>query len=142
MGECGRLDQSAVVDANTVVDLVLLANTTEDADGFGDGGLVDDDLGKPTLERGILFDILAVLCEGGGADTAKLATGQEGLEQVGSIHTAAFGPAACHDQVQFINEENDASALVRGLLDFVEDGFDTLLVFALVLGTSHERAHV
>jgi hypothetical protein len=35
--------------------------------------LVDEDLLEAALEGGILFDVLAVLVQGGGADAAELA---------------------------------------------------------------------
>lgn len=87
MGQCCGLNESTVHDTNTVVYLVLLTNTTKDADRVGDGGLVDDHLSESTFEGSVLFDVLAVFCESRGADAAKLTTSQERFEQVCGVHT-------------------------------------------------------
>lgn len=89
MGQGSSLNESAVQDANTMVDLVLLADTTEDRDCVGHRRLIDDHLSEPTFEGGILLDILAIFRESRSADTTKLATSQEGFEQVGCVHPAS-----------------------------------------------------
>ena len=55
---------------------------------------------------GILFDVLTVLVQGGGADAVQLAPGQHGLEQVACIH-GALGLAGAHNGVQLIDKQND-----------------------------------
>ena len=136
------LNESAIENADTMVDFILLANTTKDADGLWNAGLAHKDLCEPTFERGILLDVLAVFREGRRTDTAKLATSKQRLQQICGVHAPTFGAATGHDEVQLVNEEDDAGALFRGFLDFVEDGLDTFFVFALVLGASHESTHV
>ena len=61
---------------------------------------------EPTFQGRILFDILAVFVQGGGADAVQLASGQHGLEQVARIH-GAVGFARAHDGVQFVDEQDD-----------------------------------
>lgn len=76
------LDKGPVEDAYTVMDFVALANSTEDADGIGDGRLVDDDLGETPLEGRVLLDVLAVFGVGRRTDAAELAAREERLEEV------------------------------------------------------------
>lgn len=132
------MNEGTIHDPDTMMDFIFLTNTTEDADGIGDGWLVNDDLSKPTFECSVLLDVLSVLGKGSCADATKLTTSQEGLEQIGSVHTTS----RLHDKMQLVDEENDTGALVRGLLNLVEDGLDTFLVLAAVRCASHQRAHV
>lgn len=85
MRKRGGLDEGRVEDAHTMVDFVTFANPTEDADGVGDGRLVDDNLGETTLEGCIFFDVLAVFGVGRGADAAELAACEEGFEEVRGV---------------------------------------------------------
>ncbi len=43
------------------------------------GGLAHHDRLEPALQRGVLFDVLAVFVHGGGADDLQFAPGQGGL---------------------------------------------------------------
>ena len=123
--------------------LILLADASKDVDGLGYAGFVDDDLGESTFQSSVRLDVLAVLREGRRADAALLATSEKRLEEVASVHPAALAAATSHDEVQLVDEEDDALATVlRSLLDLVEDGLDALLVLALVLGAGHQSTHV
>src|SRR5205807_986683 len=66
--EHGGGDDSRVLDANAVVDLVSLAQTAKDADRVLDRGLTDNDWLEPPLEGSVLLDVLAIFVEGGRAD--------------------------------------------------------------------------
>ena len=99
-----------------MMDFVFLANPTKNADCVGHRGFVDDHLSEPTFEGGILLNVLAVFREGGGTDTTKLSTSQERFEQIGCVHAAS----RLHDQVQLVDEENDAGALIGRTLDLVK----------------------
>ena len=57
-----------------MVILVIAANTLEYLDAVGNGRLVYGDRLEPALERGILFDMLAVLGESSCADDLYLAS--------------------------------------------------------------------
>ena len=70
--------------------------------------LVDRHGLEAALQRGVLFDVLAVLVEGGGADDLNLAPGQGGLEDVGGVH-AALGVARAHDVVDLVDDEDDVA---------------------------------
>ena len=71
-------------------------------------GSLDHDGLEPPLQSGVLFDILAVLVEGGGADAVELAPGQHGLEEIARVH-GALGLAGAHDGVQLVDEENESA---------------------------------
>ena len=80
----------------------------------------------------------AVFVIGGGADTAQMAFGEGGFEQVGGIHGAASGAACADDGVDFVDKQD-------GMLDFgqfFEHGFDAGFKVATVFGASQERAHI
>ena len=93
---------------------------------------------EAALQRGVLFDVLAVLVERGGADAVQLAARQHGLEQVAGVH-GAFGLARADHGVQLVDEQDD---LALGLLHLLEHGLEALLELAAVLGAGDQRAHV
>jgi len=86
--------------------LVAFLQSAQDRDGVLHARLLDHDWLETPFERGILFNIFAVLVERGGADGAKLAAGQLRLEQVRSID-GAFRRARADNGVQFVDEQND-----------------------------------
>ena len=86
--------------------LVALAQAAQDRDGVLDGRLADEDRLEAALQRGVLFDVLAIFVERGGADAVQLTPGQHRLEHVGGIH-GAFGSAGADDGVQLVDEQDD-----------------------------------
>src|ERR1039458_706855 len=74
-----------VLDAHAVVDLEFLLEAAEDGDGVVHGGLADEYGTETAGQSGVLFDVLLVLVEGGGADAAQLAASQGGLEEGGGV---------------------------------------------------------
>src|SRR5690606_21089117 len=132
-----RGDERRVGDLHAVVDLVLLLDAPEDADGVLDARLLDDDRLEPPFERRVLLD-LAVLVERGGADHAQLAARQRRLQHVAGVH-GALGLAGPHDRVQLVYEQDD---LPLGLGRLLDDGLQPLLELAAVLGARQEAAHV
>jgi hypothetical protein len=136
--ELGRRDERRVADLDLVMDLVSLLQAAEDGDRVLDRRLADEDRLEPPLERRVLLDVLAVLVERGGADAAELAARQGRLEQVGGVHRP-FGLARADDEVQLVDEEDDAPL---GLGDVLEDRLEPLLELAAELGPGDERPHV
>ena len=61
---------------------------------------------KRRSKRRVLFNVLAVLVQRGGADAVQLAAGQHRLQQVAGVH-GAVRLARAHNGVQLINEEDD-----------------------------------
>ncbi len=103
--EDGGRHDGRVLDPDTVVNLVLLAQAAKDADRVLDRWLVDEDRLETALQGRILFNVLAILVERRRADGAKLAAGEGGLEQVGGVDRAFC--RACTDQrVQLVDEQD------------------------------------
>ena len=121
-----------------MVNLVALAQTSQDADRVLDGRLADDDRLEPALERGVLFDVLPVFVERRRADRVQLATRQHRLQHVRRVHRA-LRRAGTDDRVQLVDEQDDLSFRIE---DFLQDRFQPLLEFPSVLRAGHERAHV
>ena len=134
----GGGNQRGVLNFDAVVDLVPLLQTTQNGDGILHGRLIDHNGLETTLQRGVFFDILAVLVQRGGADAVQLAARQHRLEQVAGIHSAV-GLARADNGVQLINKQDD---LAFGLLDLVQDALQALLKLAAVFGTSDQCAHI
>ena len=139
VGQRGRRDQRGVGDAHTVVHLVAVFEPAQDADGVFHRRLADEHLLEATFQRGVLFDVLAVLVERGGADQAQLAAGQHRLDHVAGVHRRLAGRAGPDDGVQLVDEGDDLPGRV---LDVVEHGLEPFLEFAAVLGAGHHRAQV
>ena len=70
--------------------------------------LVDEDRLEAAGERGVLFDMLAVFVERGGADAVQLAARQRRLQQVRGIHRAV-GLAGADQRVHLVDEQDDAA---------------------------------
>ena len=121
-----------------MVDLVALAQATQDGDGLLHVGLVHEDRLEAALQGGVLLDVLAVFVERGGADGVQLAPGQHRLEQVGGVHGPLRG-AGADDGVQLVDEEHDPAV---GVLDLLEHGLEPLLELAAELGACDERPQV
>ena len=119
-------------------DLIALFQAAEDGDGVLHRRLVDLNGLEAALERGVLFDILAVLVKRGRTDAVQLAAGEHRLEQVARVH-AALGLARADDGVQFVDEQQDASLALAHLF---EHGLEPLLKFAAVLCARDQRAHI
>lgn len=75
MRKLSSCDESTIVDPDTVMDFVLLPDSTENRNSLGDRRLVDEYLGEPPLERRILLDVLPVLRKCRCTDAAELTTG-------------------------------------------------------------------
>ena len=138
VGERGRRDKRVVVDAHAVEDLIALFQAAEDGDGVLHRRLIDLNGLEAALERGVLFDILAVLVKRGRTDAVQLAAGEHRLEQVAGVH-AALGLARADDGVQLVDEQQDASLALAHLF---EHGLEPFLKFAAVLCARDQRAHI
>ena len=124
-----------------MVRLVPFAEPEEDLHGLVLGGFLDHDGLEPSLESGVLLDVLAVLVDGGGADALELTARERGLEHVADVHAAAAALAhgtGADEGVNLVNHEHDV-LLVLNLLDQTRDA---RLELAPLLGARHEQADV
>ena len=118
--------------------LVAFLEPAQDGDRCLDAWLVDGDRLEASLQCGILFDVLAVLIERGGADTAEFASGELGLEHVGGIGCALGGPGT-NQRVQLVDEQDDLPVTGSDLLD---EGLEAILEFPAVLRAGDHGAQV
>src|ERR1700733_11612691 len=82
---------------------------------------------EASLKGSVLFDILPVLVQRGGANTLKLTSAQCWFNNIGGIHSA-FGRAGSDDGMQLVNEENH----VLRSTDLIHYCFDPFLELAAV----------
>ena len=98
VAQLGRRDDGRVGDIDAVVHLVALFEAPQNSHGGFHGGLADQDFLEAALQRGVFFDVLAVLIKGGGAHAMELAAGQRGLEHIARVH-GTLGLASAHHGV-------------------------------------------
>ena len=121
-----------------MVHLIALLETAQDSDSVFLVGLVHQHFLEAPLQGRILFHVLAVLIERGGAHAVQFAASQGGLEHIARIH-GALGLAGAHHGVQFIDKQDDPALLLGEL---VEHRFQALLEIAPELGASQQGAQV
>ena len=101
-----------------------------------DRRLLGDDLLEATLEGGVLFEVLAELVEGGGANGLQFATGEHRLQNRRRVDRA-LGGTRSDEGVDLIDEEDDVAAGLD-----LEHLLETLLEVAAVARTGDEGAEV
>ena len=139
VGKLGCRHDSAVGDANAVMDVVFFLETAQDGDGVLDGGLGHQHRLEPALESRVFLDVLPVLVERRGADRMQLATCEGGFEHVARIDRAVAARACAHDGVQLVDEQDDAPV---GVLHLAQHGLQPILELAAVLGAGEHRGDV
>ncbi len=138
MRQRGRGDDRRIGDVHAVMHFVFLFQAAQDGDGVFDRRLVDQHLLETAFEGGILFDVLAVFVQGGGANAVQIAARQRRFQHVAGVHRA-LGLAGADHGMQFVDEQDDAAFLFGQIL---EDGFQPLLELAAEFGAGDERTHV
>ncbi len=118
--------------------LVALLETTQDRDRVLGRGLLDEHRREAALERGVLFDVLAVLIQCRRADAAQLAAGQHRLEEIRRVD-CSLGSAGPDDRVQLVDEEDHPAG---ALPDLGEHGLEPFFELAAVLRAGEQRADV
>ena len=126
MGKLRGGHQCRVEDANAMVHLVALLQTTQDGDGVLHTGLVDDDRLETALQRSVLFDVFAIFIERRRADGTQFPASELRLEQVGGID-GTFRGAGADDGVQLVDEQDDLPLAGSYLL---EERLEPVLEFA------------
>src|SRR5690606_28619388 len=106
--------------------------------GVLDRRLADVHRLKPTLQRGVLFDMLAIFIESRGSDHMQLAARQGRLEQIGSVDRALRLP--CPDQsVQFVDEDDVATLRVS---QFLYDRLESFLELTPIFGSCQQQTEI
>ena len=138
VGKDCRGHEGGVADADAVVRLVALLETTEDGDRVDGGRLADEDRLETALQCRVLLDVLSVLVERRRADGAQLAAREHRLQHVRGVDRT-LGSSRADDRVQLVDEDDQ---LALGGRDLGEDGLQPLLELAAVLRAGEQRADV
>ena len=93
---------------------------------------------EPPGQGTIFFKMVAKLFIGRGADTAQIAVGQHGLEQVGGVHGAAGCGACPHNGMNFVNKQNG----VRDFHQTLHHSLEAAFKVAPVAGARQQKPHV
>src|SRR3989442_1399343 len=109
-------DDSRILNLYPMMDLIPFLETTQDCNRIFYRWFSDICLLEPALERLVFLDVLLILVQSRGADTAKIAARQRGFKHVGCVD-GSLSPASPHESVQLVDKQNDVS----GFLDFLED---------------------
>ena len=137
LGQRNRLAQHPLGDGNAVIRLVVVGDALEDLQRILQAGLVDGDRLEAALQGGVLFNVLAVFVEGGGADDLDLAPGQGRLEDIGGVH-AALGVSGPNNVVDLVDDQDDISQLT----DLLDKALHTAFKLAPELGPGYQRRQV
>ena len=124
-------------DGHLVVRLIVGRDPLHNLHTVLNGGLLHHYGLEAPLQGGVLFDVLAVLVEGGGADHLKFSPAQGGLEDIGCVH-GALGVAGAHDIVHLVDDQND----IAQLADLLDQALHPALKLAAELGASHQGSEI
>ena len=92
-----------------------MRNAAQDRNGFVNGRLRHDHRLEPALQRGVLFNVLAVFREGRRADDLNFSARERRLEDICRVHRP-FGVARA-DQIVYLVDHKDDVAELFDLLD-------------------------
>ena len=118
-----------------VMGLVLRTQAFQDQNRFFDRRRFDFHGLEAAFQRGVLFDVLAILVQRGRADALQFAAAKRRLDDVRGVHRA-FGGTGADDRVQLVDEQDD----VFRAADLVHDRLDALFELSAVFGAGdHQR---
>ena len=120
-----------------VVGLIPAPQPPEDGQGLVPGGLTHGDRLEAALQGGVLFNILAVLVQGGGSNHLDLSPGEGWLQNVGRVNSP-LGAARPHNGVELVNKEDHIARPAH----FLEYVLELLLKFPPVLGARHHSGQI
>ena len=120
-----------------MIRLIIVRDAAHDGDGFFDRRLVDRHGLEPALERGVLFDVLAVFVERRRTDDLDLAARERGLQDVRRVHRA-LGVARADEVMHLVDDEDD----VAELFDLFDQSLHAALKLAAELRPGDERRQI
>ena len=116
---------------------VVVTQSGQYLNGFGNRGRVDHNRLKPPGQCAIFFDVFTVFIDRCGTDTLNLSPRKRRLENIGSIE-AALGTAGTDNGVQFINKNYNIIIFLQ--LD--HERLETLFELPAVLGAGYHAGHI
>ena len=102
------------------------------------GGLGHVDFLKASRQCAVFLEYAAVLLKRGRTNTAKLAGGKHGFDQVGCVHDAAGSRSRPDDRMDFVDKEDGAGLLV----ELPEHTLQALLEITPILGARKQRTQI
>mmetsp|Transcript_7365 Transcript_7365/g.23553 ORF Transcript_7365/g.23553 Transcript_7365/m.23553 type:complete len:340 (-) Transcript_7365:337-1356(-) len=115
LGQRRGCDERVVLDGHAVVDLVLLLEAAQDRNSVLSAGLFHEHRLEAARQGSVLFDVLAVLVQGGRADAAQLAARERRLEDVGGADRSVAA-ASPHEHVELVDEKDDLAVALLDVL--------------------------
>ena len=94
---------------------------------------------KTTLQGFIFLKVLLVFIQRGGANGAKLSTGQGRLQNISSIHSTFTAATGTHQGMNLIDKQDD---LPIAFGYFFYHIFQTLFKFTFILCTRNQLTHI
>ena len=88
-------------------------------------------------QGGVLFNVLAVVIQGGGADALQLAPGQSRFQDACRVN-GAFRFSGTHNALELVNKQDDAAVI----LNLIHHILHPLLKLAPVFGACHQAAQI
>ena len=132
--QLGRRTQGFI----TVFDPVMLLETpfkaAQNTDGVFNRRFGHVDFLEAPRQSTVFFKDPAKFLERGRTNATDLTRGQQGLEQVGSVHDATGRRARTNNGVDLVDEQNG----LRTLFQLTEQRLEALLEIAAVLGTGQQ----
>ena len=133
-----RGNQRTVVNLHSVIHFVTLFESAEDGYRVLDRRFVHHNGLETAFQRGVLFDILAVLVQRGRADAVQFAAREHRFEQIARVHCAVRLARADYG-VQFVYEKDNLSFALAYL---VQHGFQPFLELAAEFRARNQRTHI
>ena len=137
LGQQHCLTQDTLGNFDAVELLVVVGDALQNFERVLHVRLVDRDRLEAALERGVLFNVLAILGERRRADDLNFASGERRLQDVGGVH-AALGVARADDVVHLVDDKDD----VAHLADLLDEALHAALELAAELRARDERGEV
>ena len=137
VGQIGGQHECGIGEAHLMVGLVTILEAMEDLNRLGHGRLLDLNRLETALESRVLFEVLAILLDGGGPDGLQLAAGQHRLEDAGGID-GAFRGTRPDEGVDLVDEQND----VAPSLDLFQHLLEALFEITAVAGTGNQCTEI
>ena len=127
-----------ITDTHLVVIFISFLQSTENCYCAFLIRFIDHYFLEPALKCLILLEVFLIFIESSCTDAAKLATCKCRFQNICSVHSA-FTLTCTHKGVDFIDKEDN---LAIRLYYLINDSLESLLKFALILGTCNKSSHI
>jgi hypothetical protein len=133
-----RRQQRRVPNANAVVNFVFFLDAAQDRHRIFHRRLTNEHRLKPSLQRLVLLDVLAILVERRCPHAAQLATRQRRLEHVGRV-LRPLRRTRTDQRMKLVDKQDH---LPRRLRHFLEQRLQPILKLTAIFGSSDESTQI